>query len=107
MTSCARLSSLEMLGPMFASVGALAAGGYFELLPAGPVEIGLNLDRAASADVSQNQFDPQLKWVGGSAVEGLAWGLAWSALPDLSSCGDSRRAGLSLEWAVAARATSA
>jgi hypothetical protein len=53
----------------------------------GPVEIGVNIDRASVAGSSRTLLGPQLKWVVDPLVDKLSAGMAWSASYDLTNRG--------------------
>ena len=54
---------------------------------AGPVEIGLNIERVAVPGDGRSLLGPQLKWVVDPLVDKLSAGIVWSASYDLSQRG--------------------
>ena len=54
---------------------------------AGPVEVGVNIDRWSVAGSGRTLLGPQLKWVVDPLVDKLSAGLAWSAAYDLTNHG--------------------
>ena len=54
---------------------------------AGPVEIGVNIDRWSVAGAHRTLLGPQLKWVVDPWVDKLSVGLAWNASYDLRNHG--------------------
>lgn len=53
----------------------------------GPVEVGVNVDRATIAGEGRTLAGPQLKWVADPLVDKLSAGVVWSASYDLTNRG--------------------
>jgi len=65
----------------------------------GPVEMGLNLDRASTTGNGRTLLGPQLKWVADPLVDKLSAGVAWSASYDLTNRGrPAQTAYVPLTW---------
>ena len=65
----------------------------------GPVEVGVNLDRASRDGQGRTLFGPQLKWVIDPLVDKLSVGVAWSASYDLTNHGTvAQTAYVPLTW---------
>jgi len=68
----------------------------------GPVELGVNVDRATTGGEARTLLGPQLKWVADPLIGKLSAGVVWSASYDLTNRGRAAQTlYVPLTWGVA------